>query len=277
MLRTIARKLGVGKALLWLRQSRGERQRALWKTQNDARLAELTDQHKGEDAVIIGMGPSLRVDDLDRFHKMRSFACNKVYLAFDQVRWRPQFYSVIDILVAHNNERDILNADFGDCLGLHPSTTWPTLAKQKGALCYEYGGSIADWSRGERAKMPASLQQGLLAYGYTVVIDQIQMAYVMGFSRVYIVGLDFSFDVGKKSGESCVSGEILVAGSEKNHFHKDYRKPGETWTVPRLDEQKHAFAFCRAAFEADGRQLLNASRRSELPTLDRVPFEDVFG
>lgn len=273
MLRDIARKIGVGNALLRMRQ----RKHAKWKKGNDVRLAELTDKHKGEDAVIIGMGPSLKVEDLERLGKMRSFACNKIYLAFDQVRWRPTFYSVIDILVAQNNEREILAADLGSSLAIHPSLTWPILKSNRNALCYDYAGSIAGWSRGEPARLNNTLLHGILAYGYTVVVDQIQMAYAMGFKRVYIVGLDFSFSGGAKSGKACASGEVLVAGSETNHFHKDYRKPGETWTVPRMDEQAHAFAFCRAAFEADGRQLLNASRRSALSVLDRVPFQDVFG
>lgn len=277
MLRKIARKIGIGKALLRMRQSAAQREYTKWKRRNDARLAALTDKHKGEDAVIIGMGPSLRVEDLEQFGKMRSFACNKIYLAFDQVRWRPSYYSVIDILVARNNEQEIVAADLGQCVGIHSSITWPILKAQSHAIMYDYRGSIADWKLGDPSSMNASLLGGILGGGFTVVVDQIQMAYAMGFKRVYIVGLDFSFVVGVKSGEVCTSGEVLVSGGERNHFHKDYRKPGETWTVPRMEEQAHAFAFCRAAFEADGRQLLNASRSSALTVLDRVPFEDVFG
>jgi hypothetical protein len=266
MLRKIARKAGLGKALLRMRQKR-----------NEARLQALTDKHKGDDAVIVGMGPSLRIEDLELFGKMRSFACNKIYLAFDQVKWRPTYYSVIDILVAQNNQRAIMAADFGRSLGIHPGLTWGVMRQQPRAVCYNYSGSIASWSPGEPAAMHGCLREGLLGYGYTVVVDQIQMAYAMGFKRVYLVGVDFSFAVGKKSGESCASGKILLAGSERNHFHSEYRKPGETWTVPRMSEMQHAYEFCRAAFEADGRLLLNASRRSELTSLERVPFDDVFG
>lgn len=266
----------MGRALLWMRQSNEQRLHAKWAKRNAARLEALTDKHKGEDAVIVGMGPSLRVEDLELFGKMRSFACNKIYLAFDQVTWRPDYYSVIDILVAENNQQEIIAADFGHCLGIHSQLTWRVLREQSEPLCYEYSGSITSWNPSEPALMRGVLHKGLLGYGYTVVVDQIQMAYAMGFKRVYLVGVDFSFSVGKKSGEACASGEILIAGSEVNHFHKEYRKPGETWTVPRMSEQKHAFEFCRAAFEADGRLLLNASRKSELTSLERVPFSDVF-
>ena len=45
--------------------------RAVFLSDNDRRLWSLKNRHKGETAVVIGMGPSLRPDDLDRFrHKV---------------------------------------------------------------------------------------------------------------------------------------------------------------------------------------------------------------
>ena len=273
MLRNIVRNIGVGKALLWMRQ----RKHAKWKKGNDARLAELTGRHKGEDAVIIGMGPSLRVEDLERFGKMRSFACNKIYLAFDQVRWRPTFYSVCDILVAENNKADILSADFGSALPLHQSVTWSVLRDQKGALCYGYSGTMEKWSIGESAVLSHDISRGVLGGGFSVVLEQIQLAYAMGFQRVFLVGIDFKFAQGHKTGVSSASGEVLVAGGEQNHFHPNYRTKKETWTVPLLAEQARAYGFCRAAFERQGRVLVNASRQSELKELESADFDLIFG
>lgn len=276
MLREVARKIGVGKALLAMRQSGAERRHAKWKRQNDARLSDLTNKHKGEDAVIIGMGPSLKVDDLERFGKMRSFACNKIFLSYNHTSWRPNYYSVIDILVAENNFKEIISADHGSALPLHSSVCWSLLKSQKYALCVQYAGSIAGWSIGKCAEMNENLADGILSHGYTVLVDQIQIAYAMGFQRVYLVGVDFKFHGGLSTNERCASGEVLIASGEQNHFHKDYRKPGEKWTVPKMQEQRQAFAFCRYAFEKSGRQLINASRISELDVLDKVDFETIF-
>lgn len=276
MLREVARKIGVGKALLAMRQSGAERRHSKRKRQNDARLSDLTNKHKGEDAVIIGMGPSLKVEDLEKFQKMASFACNKIFLAYSKTHWRPNYYSVIDILVAENNKDEILNADHGKSLPIHSETTWDLLKTQRNALCYIYKGSIADWNYGASAIMNESLASGVLAYGYTVLVDQIQIAYAMGFKAVYLVGVDFSFSGGMKTSEKCASGEVLISKGELNHFHKDYRKPGEKWTVPKMEEQKHAFAFCRAAFEREGRKLINASRKSELDVLEKMEFDKIF-
>ncbi len=72
-------------------------------------IRKLKNIHSGKSAVIIGMGPSLKIEDLDRFHSTISFACNKIYLAFNQTSWRPDYYSVSDTLVAKNSAELIKN------------------------------------------------------------------------------------------------------------------------------------------------------------------------
>lgn len=245
-------------------------------SQNSKSLRRLSNIHRGKNAVIIGMGPSLRPEDLDRLAGYVSFACNKIYLAFDKTRWRPDYYTVIDILVAKNNKAAILDADFGNTLPIHSDTVWDYLSDQRSAIHYAYDGSIAAWHAGDNASLRHNLANGLFAYGYSVVIDQIQLAYAMGCQNVYLVGIDFVFSGGAVTGQNSISGQVLRSEGERNHFHPDYRRPGETWTVPRLLEQAHAFSFCRKAFEASGRKLYNASRVSALDVLERVDFDSTF-
>lgn len=241
-----------------------------------AKLRKLHGIHKGEDAVVIGMGPSLRPEDLDYFKGYRTFACNKIYLGFDKTDWRPDYYSICDLLVAENNRDQIINMDFGNALPIHSMTVRKQLAEQRNALFYNYNHTITDWTVGQPAMLTRDLGKGIHSGGFSVLIDQIQIACLMGFSNIYVVGLDFSFSGGIPTGDRCVSGEVLVSEGEINHFHQDYRKPGETWTVPRMQEQAHAFAFCRAACEASGVNLYNASRKSALEALKRISFDETF-
>ena len=241
-----------------------------------AKLRKLHGIHKGEDAVIIGMGPSFAPGDVEYFKGYRTFACNKIYLGFDETEWRPDYYSICDVLVAENNRDQILNTDFGNALPIHSMTVHKHLAGQRNALFYDYDSSIAFWSPGQPAELSNDLGKGILSHGFSVLIDQIQIACLMGFENIYVVGADFSFAGGVPTGGRCASGEVLVSEGEVNHFHKDYRKPGETWTVPKMQEQAHAFAFCRAACGAAGVNLFNASRKSKLEALERVSFEGTF-
>ncbi len=63
-----------------------------------SRTAALRDCHRGRRGFIVGNGPSLRMEDLDRLQSEISFGSNKIYLAFDKTAWRPTYYSVIDVL-----------------------------------------------------------------------------------------------------------------------------------------------------------------------------------
>ncbi len=91
-----------------------------------------------------------------------------------------------------------------------------------------------------------------------------------------LLGLDFSFRVSKATAETCGDGAVLVLAWKVNHFNKDYRKAGKTWTMPRLDAQEQAFAYARLAFEADGRSVFNTSRHTKLEVFPCVEIEDDF-
>ena len=239
---------------------------------NDYRLQKLENKHTGEKCVIVAMGPSLKTSDLDLLHNIPTFACNKIYLAYEETKWRPTYYTVIDVLVAENNKKAIESVS---TTRIFPSAIESKLARKTGDIFYKYNGSFGN-SAPNQTSFSEQLNEGILAGGYSVVLDQVQLAYAMGFQTVFIIGLDFSFKTAPTTGDNCAHGEILKSQGEVNHFHPDYRKKGETWTIPRLDKQELAFHAAKAAFEKDGRKLLNASRQTALDVLERTNFETIF-
>ena len=89
-------------------------------------------------------------------------------------------------------------------------------------------------------------------------------------------GLDFSFEVASKpTGETAMGNQVLVSAGEVNHFHPDYRKPGETWTMPKLELQYRAFQAAKKAIEENGGLIFNASRKTALDVFPRVDFDQV--
>jgi hypothetical protein len=101
------------------------------------------------------------------------------------------------------------------------------------------------------------------------------MAYYMGIKEVILLGLDYDFSVPEKKVTTREQGyEVaLESQGERNHFHPDYRKPGEIWAVPRLDLQFQAFELARVTFEQAGRRVINASRRTKLEVFPKAPLE----
>lgn len=250
-------------------------ERGIFFSENERKLWKLKDKHKGEKAVIIGMGPSLKPSDLERFKGFVSFGCNKIYLAYDQVDWRPDYYSAMDSLVIENNYEEIKSLN-GSTM-VFPKNKKKYLPKNTEYLFYDIFAGIKSKKFLKKKIYSETPIEGIISGGGTVLLPLIQMAYWCGCDPVYIVGLDFSFEVPKATSERSADNEVVLeAQGEVNHFHPDYRKQGEKWTYPKLDRQIDGFKFAGEAFKNDGRQLLNASRVSKLTVLEKVDFDTVF-
>lgn len=250
--------------------------RQIYLRPRDRALASLEGKHSGETAFILGMGPSLSVSDLDKLKGRLTFGCNKIYLVFEETDFRPTYYTICDVLVAENNREQIFEADLSQSKVLLSPMVRPQLADYPGAMFYPFRDhSMQSMDQDDPPLFPSYFTQGLVSGGYTVLTDQIQLAWLMGCKTIVLLGVDFSFELGAKTGQNSKSGEVLESRGEVNHFHKDYRKPGETWTVPKMDEQRRAFDYCRRAIEGRGGRLINASRSTKLDVLPRASLEEL--
>ena len=100
----------------------------------------------------------------------------------------------------------------------------------------------------------------------------------MGIRELYVIGCDHNFVVpDTKTGETVAQNDVIVSEGERNHFHPDYRKPGDAWTVPKLDTMAEEFLFALRIFEAEGGSIKNASRFTKLDVWEKVNFDTLFG
>lgn len=237
---------------------------------NDRRLFSLKDIHQGQRAFVIGMGPSLRTGDLDRLKGEITFACNKVYLAFDQTSWRPTYYSLVDDLVAKHNREEIQKLKLSKLIG---RCVKPYFGDDGRTIFFrEFPQPRADSE--DRFRFSTDAVEGVHA-GWTVIYEILQLAYYMGIREVYLIGVDFFFQPPKQGSRKGLFREFMVSGGEQNHFHAGYRKKGEMWNMPRLDMQYRAFLCAKEAFEAAGGVIYNASRQTALDVFERVAFDDI--
>ena len=237
------------------------------------KIRRLRDRHRGRRAFVLGNGPSLQIADVDRLKGEITFASNKIYLAFDQTSWRPTYYSVCDLLVAQNN-RDVIHSL--DLVQIHGAHVRSTLGEDHGYLYIEDLRNRLDLSP---AVFGFSKNMLLGANGgFSIIYLQLQLAYYMGIRQIYLIGVDFSFNVPasiQTQTTTELGEQVLQSANEVNHFHPEYRKPGEAWTMPNLEYQRLAFARARHTLEDEGGAVYNASRRTELDVLERVDFDEV--
>jgi hypothetical protein len=242
----------------------------LLEPENRRRLAALRGRHAGRPAMIAGNGPSLRLDDLEaigRSGEFVTFGFNKIYLAYDRVEFRPDYYLVEDWLVAENNAAAI-DAVTGSTK-LIPEIMLRFLRQTPDTtvfdLVYEFG---PEFGRGLMSEDPLDL-----CWGASVVHTAIQWAFYMGCDPVYLIGVDFKFDVPQEQ-----PGQILVGrDTEPNHFVPNYRNPGERWNRPMFERTAIAFAAARDYAQRTGRRIFNATRGGALEILPRVDFDTLVG
>ncbi len=244
-----------------------------WKylSENSKKLLSFKNIHKGRRAFLIGSGPSLRVSDLDCLKNEITFACNKIYLAFKDTAWRPSYFSVIDSMVAQNCAQEIQQLKL---IKIFSSVVKPSFSDSADIIWLkDLPSPVVDNRR--QFQFSQNIVEGVYG-GFTVIYTMLQLAFFMGITEVYLIGVDFSFITPKASGEKSRLGEtLLTCENEVNHFHPDYRKTGEQWTMPQLDYHYLAFQKANKVFRQTGRVIYNASRSTKLDVFPLADFDKV--
>ncbi len=238
-------------------------------SRNDRILAGLRDKEKGKRAFIIGNGPSLNVKDLDRLKGEVTFASNKIYLAFEETDWRPTYYGVEDGLVAQQNFAAI--KAINGFQKFFPTRLKMIVPKFEDGIYFNLHWQEFFPSRPGFGVNPLET----FYWGSTITYTHLQFAFYLGIQEVFLLGVDFSFEVPKKEKGDGEGENVLVSKGEVNHFHPEYRKPGEKWFVPNLHVQEKSFEAAKEFYNASGRTIYNATRGGKLEIFPRIDFDSL--
>jgi len=239
-------------------------------TANERRLLALRDCYRGQRCFIIGGGPSLKKMNLQLLRSEVTFVVNGFYHLLGELGFRPTFYVVEDRLVAEDNAREI-NALKG-MTKIFPEDLRYKLRASDETIFVQLNRYYVNPDR-PGPDFPRFAAPGCLEFywGGTVSYLNLQLAYYMGFTEVYVIGMDMDYTV--PSGVT--SNVIMSQAKDVNHAHPDWFGPGKRWHRPRVDQIVQAFQRAREVFESDGRRLFNATAGGKLEVLERVSFERV--
>ena len=229
-------------------------------------IRDFKDIHAGRRCFIVGNGPSLNLMELSFLSREISFGMNCIYLGFDTFGFRPTYYTVEDVFVAEDNNKEIdalsgmvkfLPQDLSYCLADGPDVCWVNFVRR-----YEpYPQFSADASE-------------LIYWGSTVTYLSMQLAYYMGCDPVYLIGVDFNYVL-----PDYADGKANITSREDdvNHFHPAYFGKGKRWHDPRLDKVEPSYLEARRFFEAHGRTVQNATVGGKLEVFPRVDYARLIG
>jgi hypothetical protein len=207
----------------------------------DARQAAI-ENVTAKAAIVIGTGPSLVNVDLRQYADALSFGCNKLYLL--PYAFRPTHYVFEDRVVTEDVFRS--QPDFG------ASLLW--LPQDLAHLCTDSMFYCLDQVVPHFPQFSTS--HALASSGWTVTFVMLQIAYWMGVSEVFLVGVDGTY----AEPIHCGNGLVRTSkGVDVNHFTPEYYGAGSRYHKPVPARVQAAYECANASYTNGNRRILNCS------------------
>ena len=225
-----------------------------WNLHYKKGLAKFENIHKGESCFIFGNGPSLNKMDLSQLKDCITFGLNKIHMHPDVDKLGVNYHVAVNSLVIEQSFNDFKRLNCPSFLAYRESS-----GQEVKASPYHYlltGG----WLR--FSPNPYSS----ISVGSTVTYVAMQLAYFMGFSNVYLIGVDHNFVV-----EGSPHEKQVLEGHDPNHFAPDYFG-GQEWHLPDLVGSESAYQLAKDYFERDGRSIYDATIGGKLDIFQKIDF-----
>lgn len=220
---------------------------------NEGLLKFKNSYKKHKRCFIVATGPSLRVEDLHTLtaNNMFCFGVNSVIKI--KKEWTADAYVVADSNFISNNMESI--EDYNCKL------------KFIGDSCKEYwtkersdSYKIHVTAAGDGINFSEEIEQKIYC-GYggkgTVTYVCLQLAVYMGFSEIYLLGVDCNY----------------AMGSKNNHFIADEAEDNKNH---REDLMIRAYMFAKEYADTHGVKIYNATRGGMLEVFERIDFDSLF-
>ncbi len=232
------------------------------------KLSRLKDIHIGERCFIVANGPSLCAEDLDILHDKNeiTFGMNRIYKMFNNTRWRPTYYCCEDINIFNESQNDINNIP----------------AKIKFfPINHKYYGNIN--IKGAYYFNPNYFRENDFPYSFsndiskqidchgTVTFTCMEIAAYMGFSEIYLLGVDHNYHVTIND-----NGETMVDDNAKDYFVDDYDNDIKDIVVHNIGNNTVAYKKAKKYCDENGIKIFNATRGGKLEVFPRVNFDELF-
>jgi hypothetical protein len=269
MLKTVIRKLIEKEVLPY-----SLFEKPFWYPKADVKkLQELKNKFKGKRCVIIGNGPSLNEIDLHLLKDEYTFGVNSLFLK-EKEGFKPTFYTVEDSHVMNDNIEEI--NDFDCQFRFFPTRYKKYITNKNNALFFNMNeGFYLDYSPYKEFPRFSPDASNELFCGQSVTIINLQIAYYLGFTEIYLIGMDFSYLIPKSA--IIERGNITSTEEDPNHFDGSYFGPGKKWHDPMLHNVLKSYSMCKTMYEIDGRKIYNSTVGGKLEVFERKDFKDVFG
>jgi len=227
-----------------------------WYFKHAKRLRRFKDIHKGKGCFIIGNGPSINRMDLSLLRNCPTFGLNKIFLLFDRIDLNLSYHVAINPYVVQQSARQIEALSCPSFLS-YRRKAYKEVRPSKHIYFLMTTGEFA---------FNEDLEK-IIHEGHTVTYVAMQIAYYMGFSKIFLIGIDHNFRYSGKPNE-----KQLMQGEDPNHFDSRYFQNCE-WQLPDLKASELAYQTAYFYFKREGRRIYDATLDGKLTLFPKIPFE----
>lgn len=223
-------------------------------------------KHRGQRCFIIGNGPSLRAEDLDKLKGEVCFASNMIYKIYDKTEWRPTYYCNSDGRILTKMMADQQFWDNGAQISFFQIRCRDLFKPIKLDKILFY-----NLVEPKNIQKPAKFSKDIskVVYDtYTVTYIMMQIAYYMGFRKIYLLGIDHNY-----------ANTVDLSGNYRSKKIKDHFYSGGNADDPiaaQVERMELGYHAAKRFARFRNFQIYNATRGGKLEIFDRVDFNSLF-
>jgi hypothetical protein len=227
-----------------------------WYFKYSKKLSKFKDIHKGEDCFIIGNGPSLKKMNLSDLKNHHTFGLNKIYLLFNKFDLNLSYHVTVNPYVIEQSVKQFEELNCPSFLSFRVS--------QKIIRHLSHINFIM-------TSGPYTFQTDIqrpIFEGYTVTYVAMQIAFYMGFQRIFLIGVDHNFVA-----QGSPNDLQILKGDDPNHFSPNYFS-NQKWQLPDLEASELSYNLARFFYSRNGRQIYDATIDGKLEIFPKITFEE---
>lgn len=230
----------------------------------------LKDKYKGKRIFLLGNGPSLNQTELFLLKDEYTMCFNRVNLMLERLNWIPNFYVMTDDLLIKDMYKEVISdivpiVDFAFFPDIHPSNVNVRKRIGEHKNVFYLNTDIPEF----RKDLPNC------GINKTVINAGMQIAAYLGFTEIYLLGVDMSFgnqQVKKNNSRDWKAQK----DDDPNHFDPRYFGKGRSYHNPTVREMLEQFNIARTFFDKMGVKIYNAGIGGKLEAFPRVDFSNLF-
>lgn len=241
---------------------------SIFRTMFGRTLTDFAGKHAGERCFIVGNGPSLNKIDMTKLKNEITLGSNRAYIGFKSWGFVYDYWMVQDRILAEQSAEDFCKNIPDDVIKFIPYTIikFFDIPKLKNVVPVHL-----DYTQ----QCTFSSDPFAIHEGFTVTAGLIQIAAIMGFKQIILVGVDHNYVIPEQN----VNTDKKWSGAGlSNHFSDEYtnHSNGQVWEMPNIEKMTRAYDAAARWGKENGVEILNATPGTKLDSFVKVDYDSLF-